>query len=458
MSALTVAPPGSFADSDTKALIDGYRQVVAQRLIPCSVTGLGKLLSMGPYYVSRKIDGELWFLVAGDDPSLVAANGRVATGRAPVLSTVLLPAGTVLAGELHADKSGGRERVGEVRTALADGGTGLVFSAFDIVQHPDFNWRDRWYPQRLEVLKELLPESGPMRRIPVSELASEAEIGTAFRDITDAGGEGLVIRCSDGRALKLKPEITVDFAVLGFTEREAADGGQELRSMILALAAGDGRFVPLGTVGTFEDGVDRRGLLEILQPLVIDSEYRQAASSGQLYRMVRPEVLVECRLLDLQAEDARGRPIRQPELHVVDGQWQVAGQVIAVTGINPVMTRIRTDKADVQDGARWSQIAEVVAAPAALGEAAASEVVRRQVWTKESKGKTDVRKLVVWRTNKDALDPSFPAYVVHWTDYAAGRKTPLTREVRPAPSLESADALADAMIEENIKKGWSEVT
>lgn len=458
MSVLTVAPPGSFADSEMKALIDGYRQVVAQRLIPCSVTSLGKLLSAGPFYVSRKIDGELWFFVAGEESSLVAANGRVATGSAPLLTAVSLPSGTVLAGELHAEKSGGRERVGDVRTALADGGSGLVFSAFDVVHHPEFNWRDRWYPQRLEVLKGLVPESGPMRRIPVNELGSEAEIAAAFRDITDAGGEGLVIRCSDGRALKLKPEITVDFVVLGFTERDSASGGRELRSMIVALAAGDDRFVPLGTVGTFEEGVDRRELLEILQPLVIDSEYRQAASTGQLYRMVRPEVLIECRLLDLQAEDARGRPIRQPELHVVDGQWQVAGQVLAVTGINPVMTRLRTDKADVIEGARWSQIADVVAEPATLGEAAASEVVRRQVWTKESKGKTDVRKLVVWRTNKDSLDPSFPAYVVHWTDYAAGRKTPLTREVRPAPSLETATALADAMIEENIKKGWGEVT
>jgi len=97
-----------------------------------------------------------------------------------------------------------------------------------------------------------------------------------------------------------------------------------------------------------------------------------------------------------------------------------------------------------------------VSTPGQAAGLSASEVVRRQVWTKAAKDKTDVRKLVLWKTNKDATDPTYPAYVVHWTDYSAGRKTPLTREVRPAPTLDAAQELADAMIAENIKKGWQE--
>ena len=84
----------------------------------------------------------------------------------------------------------------------------------------------------------------------------------------------------------------------------------------------------------------------------------------------------------------------------------------------------------------------------------ASEVIRRQVWTKTAKDKTDVRKLVVWKTNKDTDDPSYPAYVVHWTDYSAGRKAPLTREVRPVITEDAAQAAAEDLIADNIKKGW----
>jgi hypothetical protein len=79
------------------------------------------------------------------------------------------------------------------------------------------------------------------------------------------------------------------------------------------------------------------------------------------------------------------------------------------------------------------------------------------VWTKEAKGQTAVRKLVVWKTNKETTNSAFPAFVVHWTDYSATRATPLDREVRLAPSETIAMKLADEMITENIKKGWNKV-
>jgi hypothetical protein len=82
-------------------------------------------------------------------------------------------------------------------------------------------------------------------------------------------------------------------------------------------------------------------------------------------------------------------------------------------------------------------------------------VLRRQVWIKEGKDKVDVRKLVVWKTNKES-DPLYPAFVVHWTDFSAGRKVPLAREVKLAATEKDALQIADSMIEENIKKGWVE--
>jgi hypothetical protein len=58
-------------------------------------------------------------------------------------------------------------------------------------------------------------------------------------------------------------------------------------------------------------------------------------------------------------------------------------------------------------------------------------LIRRQVWTKETKGQMAVRKLVVWKSNKEIHDPRYPAIVVHWTDYSPGRAKPLDRDVRP---------------------------
>ena len=68
----------------------------------------------------------------------------------------------------------------------------------------------------------------------------------------------------------------------------------------------------------------------------------------------------------------------------------------------------------------------------------------------------DVRKLVVWETGKQSL--GFAPYVVHWTDFSAGRKAPLAREVRLAPTEQEAMRLADQMVEDNVKKGWEPVS
>ena len=65
-----------------------------------------------------------------------------------------------------------------------------------------------------------------------------------------------------------------------------------------------------------------------------------------------------------------------------------------------------------------------------------------------------VRKLMVWKTNKQGEEGAFPAFVVHWTDYAPGRKDPIKHTVKPVHDEASATEVAEALIEKNIKKGW----
>jgi hypothetical protein len=154
--------------------------------------------------------------------------------------------------------------------------------------------------------------------------------------------------------------------------------------------------------------------------------------------------------------DSQGKLIRKPELNFEGDGWTLGPSRPAVTLINSVMVRLREDKADIASGARLAQLPDnLVPTKSASGELKPSEVIRRQVWTKESKDKVDVRKLLVWKTNKES-DPRFPAFVVHWTDYSSSRKAPLAREVKLAINQKDAEAIAEALIEENVKKGWVE--
>ena len=126
-----------------------------------------------------------------------------------------------------------------------------------------------------------------------------------------------------------------------------------------------------------------------------------------------------------------------------------------------MLERIREDKQATAHDVRFAQVADRLPAEpeavASTGPLRESTALRREVWTKAAKGSTAVRKLVVWRTNKEQQDPSFPAFVVHWTDYSATRGTPLEREIRLAPTEELAQQLAEGMVAENIKKGWTKV-
>jgi hypothetical protein len=87
----------------------------------------------------------------------------------------------------------------------------------------------------------------------------------------------------------------------------------------------------------------------------------------------------------------------------------------------------------------------------------ASTILRREAWIKETKRKVAVHKLFAWRTNKEGQDSSYPAHVIHWTDYSAERATPLDREVRTAPTKSILHDIAEKLIADNLKKGWGKV-
>ena len=72
----------------------------------------------------------------------------------------------------------------------------------------------------------------------------------------------------------------------------------------------------------------------------------------------------------------------------------------------------------------------------------------------EIKGKTMVRKLMLWKTNKDTVSPEHPAYVLALTDFSPNRKTPLERDIRVSSSLEQIEAYWQVWHAEQFVKGW----
>lgn len=468
------SPAGSVRDGELVAMIRAYKRGVASRYRTLVYDELRTALPPGPLHVSPKIDGELWFLVfdAGD-ACLVSPSGRVISGDVPVLVEARACAPrvhgrTVVAGELFAARSSGRPRVGDLAAAMGGEAAAAVdriaFCAFETLQGgaADTPVRPPDYASRHAGLVRVF-EGGKRARAVETEVTSGGEAVTALFDawVADGKGEGLVIRSADELIYKAKPTISIDAAVIGYTE--SSEGTDRVGSLLLGLVRPDGpegqQLHVIGSCGNMPTEA-RLALMPTLSAMHAPSNYRHANNRGALYHFVRPELVVEVKVTDIQSEDSAGDPIARMVLSWQDGAWRSVRELPGASILHPVFVRIRDDKQVDATDVRVAQVQQRClvadldrrADPIVLPPA---EVVRREVYTKAAKGDVAVRKLVVWRTNKHTVaEAGYPAYVVQFTDFSAGRKDPLQREVKLAADLGAATRIADEMIAEGVKKGW----
>ena len=131
-----------------------------------------------------------------------------------------------------------------------------------------------------------------------------------------------------------------------------------------------------------------------------------------------------------------------------------------VSVISPQFVRIREDKTLNVSDIRISQVTDLVPVAMAYVNAAemklpVSEILQREVYTKELKGELLVRKFLLWKTNKEKTGEEYPGYVLHYTDFSPTRKSPLNREIRVSNSDSQIAELWQEFKKSYIKKGWS---
>jgi hypothetical protein len=451
-----------------------YRRLVAARLVPLDKRDLAGRLPAGEYHLSRKVDGEFAVLVfSGGEALLVNPGGTVRLGL-PLLAEAQQQLGragvnsALIAGELYyRHPSGARPRVHDVsRAARQPAGQpeldSLCFAAFDLIDLDGQPAPSR-HAETYARLQKLLGGGQRVHPVEAAQVKTVAEIEQYFQSwVEQQGGEGLVLRSDSAGGFKLKPRHTLDVAVVGFTEGTDERKGL-LHDLLVAVMRKDGGLHLLGRVGGGFSDEERRSLLGELRELCTASDYSESSPDHVAYQMVRPQWVIEVSCLDLIAQTGRGGGIDKMVL-----QWDAAAQrytplrrLPLASLISPVFIRRRDDKEVNVSDVRAKQLADLVEIEGLDKDARqltlpASQLLRREVYTKASRGQTLVRKLLMWKTNKEG-EGDFPAYVLHFTDFSAGRKTPLEREVRVSSSRAQIESLWDELFKENIVKGWSRV-
>lgn len=430
----------------------------------------GKILP-DHYLISRKVDGEFTCLAFRNGEVITINPWGTIRANAPFhleAAKLLAKAGVtsaILGGELYVARPDGKRarvhdvtRIARAPETAADVAS-LRFAAFAIY---DIDGADMTETPAaaFEKLRAIL--AGGALVHPVETVAgNEAEVFSRYQAWVEAGGDEGIVAIGDKRGwFKIKPRHTLDLAVVGFSEGTEDRSGM-LHSLLLAAVREDGTFHLCGrTGGGFSDEL-RVSLMHELSAEVADSAYIEVNSDRVAYKMVRPGRVAEISCLDVISVSSTGETVDKMllEWDPSVARWSGVRRLPLVSLISPQFERFRDDKSAIASEAGIAQLAAIaeIPEPRGGGDAARlpkSEVLRRAVATKDVKGKTMVRKLLLWKTNKDAVSAEYPAYVLLLTDYSPNRKTPIEREIRVSSSLEQLDAYWKVWTDENFVKGW----
>ena len=282
-----------------------------------------------------------------------------------------------------------------------------------------------------------------------------SEIMRCYREWVEEGGaEGLMIRTDLTYRYKLKAEHTVDAVIIGYVAED-----QMVTCVLVALVDEDGNLQVLDTVEKGFTDVQRADLYQRFQEIPAESTYTEVSRFHTPFLMVKPTIIIECSANDMTAERRNGKPVKKAVLSLKKGVYRLVRSAHFVSLQHTVFQRFREDKAVNAHDLRKAQVTDFIfidlderrGREIAFPEV---EIILREVYVKETKGKVAVRKLVAWKTNKETLDEAYTAYTLVLIDYSAGRKDPLKQDVRVSDSREQILILADRLRQKNVKKGW----
>jgi ATP-dependent DNA ligase len=328
---------------------------------------LERELPSGDYIYEPKWDGFRCIVFrSGNEVELGSRNELPLTRYFPELVQALrqvLPQRAVLDGEvvvagpsgLDFDALSQRVHPAESRVNMLAEKTPASFVAFDLLAVDDRDLRKEPFYERRRLLEGVIGEAGPAAGIHLTPATRDRSVAIDwFARFEGAGLDGVVAKGQDlayvaGKRVmvKVKHERTAEFVVGGFRwyRASAANGSEEIGSLMLGLYRRPGQLAHVGVIGAFP-AEQRRQLVEVLAPYRLPAEgargrhpwadwavatepagtrlpgarSRWNAKKDLSFELVRPELVVEAAYEHLQgdrlrhtAQFRRWRPDRDPE-------------------------------------------------------------------------------------------------------------------------------------------------
>jgi len=459
------------ANSSGSEIALHYKKNVTRSFIAITPEQIDAKLTGNAFYVSRKYDGLMAILVwNGKEVSGFNSSGNP-LGRASCFdeaAQALKAAGiseACIAAELYAEESSGRSRAFDALKALANATEQdrLALAPFDIISLDGKPFKASSWKETLGQLEAIFGQGKKARPVQTEKAANRDEVKQLFEAwVAQEEAEGLVVRSELPLVFKIKPKYSIDAVIIGFSVGASASGttggaaSDEVRALLLALMDENGAYHLFGKTGNGIATEERKSLYEKLMQVRIPSSYIETDSNHVAFYMVRPELVAQISANDVIFEDSSGPQYNQLLEINADG-CRRTGFSPGFSLISPVFERIREDKKADAGDARLSQVTDLFYNPyaesrAAGGELPKSELLKREVYKKESGGKLMALKFLLWKTNKEAH--GWPAYAAACVNYSSDRAEPLKQDMRISSDRSQIEELYGDFIAANVKKGW----
>lgn len=459
------------ADPSLHIRAQEYKRKISGLMRALPSEDIFKLPKARGMFVSRKYDGEM-ALVFFDGKKIISVNpgGTVRVGlpcfeEAEDLLKKAKVKSCILGAELYVKEDATKAHpVQQVVRILRSPSSKEDLERIGLAVYDLIDAEGDAITEAAKVFSLLTKWIGKGKRVHPAEHHKTDKVDTVMEYFTEwvvgEGSEGVVVRHDQAGWFKIKSRHTLDVAIIGYSEGEDGRKGL-LHDLLVAVVRNDGTFHEFTRVGGGFTDEDRRTIAADLKKRIVPSDYVAVNNDYVAYEMIRPGPVIEISCLDMIVERARGGPVKRMVLDWDGKRYSALTRMPLVSVISPQFIRMRDDKEAVPEDVNISQVTDLVDVlesdkSAHADDDPASEILERTVYVKVMKGNKMVRKLLLWKTNKQERG-DFPGYVVYLTDFSPNRQNPLERDIKISNNEKTARKFFDEMAKKNFISGWEKV-
>lgn len=423
-----------------------YKRTIATKYRSINISDIDKLANQN-LSTTQKIDGELWFLVK-DKTTIFLTNksGHIIYGKLNFLieaSKLKIPNNTIIVGELSFKPTNKKERPEYILRNASN----TKFTAFDIMIHSV-------YSERIETLNKIFKnhKSTYCNLVQPKQMSVDQIKKIYDAHIKTSQWEGIIIR-TPTIIYKLKQSITVDAVIIGYALKTGTTN--QVGTLAIGLLYGKNQYQYLTTCSGMNTKTSKQ-LHKQLAKQHVNSNWL-LPHNGCLIQVVKPTTIIECKCSDLVNETIDDLPVKRMVLSYSKNTWSKIEKLASSQLVHPTFIKIRADKTISTTDIGMSQLKTIKTAKTkAIKTLKKSKLISKDVYTKTTKGVLSIKKILIWKTNKEQTG-NFTAYVVCFVSHSPSRKIKTVNKVFCVHTKTSASNKRTKIINTEIKTGWNKV-